>query len=203
MAYTCSECTYLCPEKEYCSSSGRFYCEKDYEYHFADEIECRRYCRAYSRDDRVSKSLREYSINCQQNGCYITTILCDVMGMPDDNIFLNTLRMFRNNKMKTNELFKPLLVEYDIIGPIIAKSIKDDPRREMICQNLFNLVIYKMIPLIINDTKKTDLEAIKLYMDMTNILKEGYNISVSITENEINNASITKSGHGRYVKKLD
>ena len=46
-------------------------------------------------------------------------------------------------------------------------------------------------------------EAINSYKDMTNRLKNFYNINTTVTVEEINNADIKSSGHGIYkVKRI-
>ena len=200
MAHTCSECTYLDLDKEYNYNDGRFWCETKLEWHYANESECWRYCTAYSRSHSVSKSYKEHSENCQSNssGCYLTTITCEIMGLKDDNYYLQTLRKFRKNVLQKDQKYKELLVEYDIVGPIIANKLKQELNKDMIALNLLKLGISKTVYHILNDD---NLSAIKTYSTMTELLIQGYNINLKPTDEQIENADINQAGHGVYIKK--
>ena len=195
---TISECTYLDFEKEY-DKDGKFWCETKYEWHYADEAECWRFCKAYSRSSNVAKSYREYSSNKQQSisGCYITTIVCEILNLDDNNYYLNSLRKFRNEVLQKSDKYKEILVEYDVIGPLIANKLRNDSNKEIIALNLFNIGISKVVEFI---NKNDIIKAIKLYTDMTKLLIEGYNINRVVSIDEINAADINNSGHGKYIK---
>ena len=185
MSRFCGECTYL--DLNTGDIYGKFYCEKRYERHTANDVECSRFCTAYSRSDSEIRNAMEYSSDhTSSGGCYITTIICDVLKVPDKNIFLDTLRFFRNNILQNDEKYKDILVEYDIVGPIIAKNINNDPLKYQIATNTF----FKYIKPITNMIKSKNYdEAINNYKDMTNRLK--------------NFADIKNSGHGIYkVKRI-
>lgn len=200
MAHTCSECTYLDFDKEYSYGDGRFWCETKYEWHYADEAECWRYCTAYSRSDNVSKSYLDYSKKCQSNssGCYLTTITCEILGMDDNNVYLDTLRKFRKEKLQKDDKYKEILVEYDIVGPIIANKLKQEINKNIIAKNLLRMGIAKTVYHIMNED---DLEAIETYTTMTKLLIKAYNIEIKPTEMQIKDSDISLSGHGRYIKQ--
>lgn len=193
----CSECVYL--DFSNPDLYGKGWCEKKLERVDANEYECYRFCRAYNRSSSVSRSYEEYSKNNSNDpGCYLTTMLCYILKMPDSNPFLNTMRSFRNNILQKNDNYKPLLVEYDIIGPQIAKNLYNDPLKYQIAVNSFAKYI-KPITKLIKEKKYN--EAISLYIEMTNTLKKFYNINITLEENIIENADLEKSGHGIYTLK--
>lgn len=199
MANYCSECTYL--DLSTGDIYGEFWCDKKLERHKANELECYRFCRAYSRDSSVAKSAYQYSVEHSKKGnCCLTTMLCSILKMPDNNPYLNTIRNFRNNYLTKNDKYKPILVEYDIIGPEIAINLNEDPLRYQIAANMF----YKFIRPITKLIKENNYEnAINLYITMTNNLKELYNVNNPISLEIIDNADIKQSGHGIYkVKKI-
>lgn len=199
MAHTCSECTYLNLESEYSCNDGRFWCDTKLEWHYANEAECWRYCKAYSRSDSVAKSYKQYSENCQnKTGCYLTTITCEIIGLRDDNIYLRVLRNFRKNVLQKDDKYKELLVQYDIVGPIIANKLKQEAKKDIIALNLLNLGVFKTVYYILNND---NLSAIKTYTTMTELLIQGYNIDLKPTKEQIECADINESGHGVYVKK--
>jgi len=196
---TCSECTYLDLNKEYSSSDGRFWCENTLDWHYANEAACRRECYAYGRSSSAAKSYKEHSERCQSSGggCYLTTITCEILGLPDDNVYLRTLRKFRKEKLQKDDKYKEILVQYDIVGPIIAERLRCEERNGVIAKNLLNLGISKTVFQIFNGQ---DLEAIKTYTTMTELLIQACEIDVELTKEQIDAADITKSGHGMYVK---
>ncbi len=200
MARTCSECTYLNLDKEYDTSDGRFWCETKLEWHYANEAACYRYCTAYSRNSSVARSYKEHSEACQQSsGCFITTVIVNILKQNDRSIAMEKLRAFRDNILKKNDKYKKVLVEYDLIGPIVATKLSADSNALQISKNLYNLGIKNVIKLI--DKGLFD-EAVSLYADMTELLKIGYNIKTNITKEEIENCDLKASGHGNYVKKV-
>lgn len=200
MANYCSECTYL--NLNSIGDYGNFWCEEKLEWHKANEIECYRFCRAYNRDSSVANSAYNYSIeHTPKEGCYLTTMLCHILGMNDNNIYLETMRSFRKNILQNDEKYKSILVEYDIIGPKIAQYLMLDPLKEKLANTYFQRYIIPISKLL--EEKKNNM-AINLYMNMTNSLSCLYNLnSITLSIEEINNADIKESGHGIYkTKKL-
>ena len=192
----CSECTYL----GNCYDDGTFWCEARLECVYAHQQECYRFCRAYNRPRSVSESYEKYSKQKESSssGCYITTIVCNILRAQDNNPFLNTLREFRGNILQKDEKYKPLLAEYDIVGPIIASNLMNDPLRYQIAANLFFKYIKPVTKFIrTNENEK----AIETYIEMTNNLKEFYSIDITISKMDIDNIDILEAGHGFYKSK--
>lgn len=77
----------------------------------------------YPGDDCSHQSPKATS---SSSNCYITTIVCDKLGLEDDCSVLNTLREFRDNVMQQNFKYCKILFEYDVIGPKISEMIKND-----------------------------------------------------------------------------
>ena len=68
----------------------------------------------------------------QSSGCFITTIVCDVLGNHDNCELLSTLRCFRDNVLQKDKKYYKYLMIYDNIGPVIADKIKScDDKNEM------------------------------------------------------------------------
>lgn len=193
----CAECTYLdISDGNY---EGRFWCEKKCERHLATDIECYSFCRAYNRYDSSIRNAIEFSNSHNSGGCFLTTMLCNILKMPDNNYYLETMRGFRNNILQKNPQYKKILVNYDIIGPKIAKALNNDPLKDKIAKIHFDKYIVEIVKLIV-DKKYED--AVNLYIEMTNNLKNFYGISTEeVTMEIVNNADIEKSGHGKYIIK--
>lgn len=59
-------------------------------------------------------------------GCFITTVVCDGFGLPDNNDFLNTFRKFRDTYMGGRSAAD--VKKYYEVAPTIAEQIKGDKR---------------------------------------------------------------------------
>lgn len=124
--------------------------------------------------------------------------MCNILKMSDNNPFINKMRNFRSNVLQKDEKYKNLLVEYDIVGPIIANNLNNDPLKYQIAATNF----FKYIKPICTLIKENNVDAvINLYTDMVNRLKSIYNINTTISVDMIDNADIMNSGHGVYKAK--
>lgn len=70
-------------------------------------------------------------------GCYLTTICCQVIGLPDDCFELTVLRSFRDRFMAREPGGRSDLIEYRRIGPVIADAIARSPRRHAIARSAY------------------------------------------------------------------
>lgn len=196
MAHTCSECCYL--ELDHETKDGKYWCSFKSEYRYADEQECWKYCTAYNRSDSVAESARRYSRDSQKStGCFITTALCKILNMADDNIYLNTLRKFRNNYLQKNTEGDDILMNYDVIGPRICESLDNDNDKLIKASILFSNFIVPAVNAIMNNEYG---KAIRIYTDMTKGLVQFYKIDDSIDVN-VEDVDMTKAGHGRVYLK--
>lgn len=197
MAHTCSECCSL--ELDHDTKDGKYWCSKKKEYKYADEQECWGYCTDGNRSDSVAESARRYSQDSRRSttACFITTALCNILNMLDDNIYLNTLRGFRNNYLQKNSTGSKILVNYDVIGPRICESLDNDNDRLIKASILFSNYIVPAVNAIMNNEYD---KAIQIYTDMTNGLIQFYEIDDSINVN-IEDVDMTKAGHGRVYLK--
>ena len=159
----CASCTYL---------NDNLFCEKKGEYISGNDPKCYNYCEAYSRSNSARENLYGRS---GSSGCYITTMMCNLLGYPDNNYYLNTLRNFRDNVMKKDPNYIPLLIKYDVIGPQIAYSLAKDKQGKEIATAMFTRFITQAVSAI--EAEKNDM-AINTYMAMTNALAETYGIEV-------------------------
>lgn len=132
------------------------YCTKDYE---GDG-----YSEGYG-------SCTYYKYHCGR--CYITTAVCDTIGLKCDNVFLFTINSFRDKLEQNPKMFKQLEI-YDIVGPIIANAINGD---KDVATYLFNFSISPVCTDIINGDYNS---ALFKYTNMTKKLIEKYRNSVSI-----------------------
>lgn len=199
MAHTCSECCYLKIDGD--TNCGKYWCESKGEWVYADAQECWHYCTAYSRSDSVSKSAFDYSKENQgSSGCFITTALCKILSMPDDNKYLMSLRKFRKEYLQKNEDGLKILVKYDVVGPQISQRLNEDSGKFNFAYILFENYIKPTVSSL--DENKYE-EAIAKYTEMTNKLIAFYNIDDTVNVN-INDVEPELSGHGRLsLKKVN
>ena len=152
----------------------------------------------YYPDDSTCSYYKNKDSYVPGSTCFITTIVCNLLGYDDDCSILNTLRGFRNNFMQKDAKYKQALYEYDTVGPIIAKNLekdyKDEPDKEMVIA-LYNFYIQPTARLVKENKYE---EAVTRYMEMTKSLEDYYGINnIEIAPDDYD---YTLGRHG--VKKL-
>lgn len=160
------------------------YCKKDYE--------SGGYGRCPNFPEKSSSS-----------GCFITTVVCDVLGMDDNNFYLEMLRKFRKEYLQKRPEGLKILEQYDTVGPIVAHCIMNDVNREDVARNAF---INSIIPVVNDLCEEKNNEAIDKYINMTNsfIAKYGLDIlTISVPGVSLYDYKDDRTvmGHGRLVKK--
>ena len=196
----CAACTYL---GENADSYGKYYCDRKGERHYACDPKCYSFCEAYSRSNSARENMYDNSSSHSSSGCYLTTVMCNILGYPDDNYYLQTLRTFRDTTLKNDIKYYPLLLTYDIIGPQISEKLSHDESRNTIAKRLFNCYITKAIDAIEHNDTPT---AVNIYVAMTHSLARKYNINTLIIYPNYNTIDISTLGHGRTrtrTRKLD
>lgn len=130
----------------------------------------------------------------QSSSCYITTIICDKLGYSDDCGVLNTLRSFRDNVMQKNCKYCKTLFEYDVIGPKIAKMIKEDTTSDQeLWISFYNFYLSSATNFILEGDHNA---AVTRYSEMVNALKEYYGIKEDIVE-IAKDYDMSQGGHGK------
>ena len=192
----CGSCTYL--DLDYGGNCyGKYYCNKKWDRHLATDTACSSYTMAYSRSKSAIDNAIDFSNSKNSSSCYITTLLCGILNLSDSNYYINTLRNFRNNYLKNSE-YNNLLVEYDVVGPIICRYLENDKHNKLVAAKLFYNYISPIVSFIYDKMYK---DAIVRYMMMINKLKVLYGINRCVTALEIKECDIDLAGHGKYIKK--
>lgn len=157
-----------------------------------DDAYCSHYRKYYNPNDKACSGHFKYDEqrNPTNSGCYLTTTLCNVLGYSDDCNYLSKLRDFRDTYLKTKSKYLGILKEYDIVGPIISDSIREDDKNTRICKMLEKRYLEQIVSLI---TTKRYTKAIKLYMEMTNNLKILYGVD---------NIAVDKKNYKYDIKTL-
>lgn len=133
------------------------------------------------------------------SGCYVTTIVHNILGLSDDCEELQTLRKLRE-QMQKDEKNAGLLFEYDTVGPQIANDIEKmykEDKDSSIWKKYFDFYIKNTVEYIKeNDYQNaifgykemfTSLKSLFGYKDLPYTIPQDYDYSVG--------------GHG-YVKTI-
>lgn len=128
--------------------------------------------------------------------CYITTIVCEKLGLADDCFELQTLRGFRENYLQRDAKYIPILFEYDMVGPLIARSLRGED-----CDIIQKIFDFFIVPIVQRIIQKSPEDAISKYTQMTNMLKKHYGISYDGVISEYYDSK--SGGHGYYKVKRD
>lgn len=107
---------------------------------------CSAYRKYYNPNSKACSRYFEYDENRRPStGCYLTTIICNILGMEDHGESLECLRNFRDNYMLNHPELYPMLIEYDLIGPKIAEHISEDTLVDFLLHNHFILHIFFLL----------------------------------------------------------
>lgn len=190
----CGSCSYLKLDRVDTDSNYRYWCDWKDRFYPLDDSTCSRYSFETNRDYEEVEHMERYggSYSPSSSSCYITTIVTKLLGLGDNNELLNTLRLFRKNVLNTDIKYKTLLMEYDVVGPVIADYIEND--RELYDINVLEKYIKYCVSLV---KQGKEAEAVTIYTNMVNMLKEIFNISFE--QVKCDNYDYTVGGHG-YVK---
>ncbi len=165
MAYDkmCCDCEFFDRNQktsDWFSGKEKYKCKKDGDYYKLDNPSCYRF---------EKKKTDGYT----PSGCFITTITCEVLGYEDNCELLTVLRNFRENYLKKDSKYLPLLLQYDQIGPIISNNIFAREDKYPLC---LGLLIDYLIPCA-NLIKEGNFEfAVNIYVNMVTKLQEEFGI---------------------------
>lgn len=180
-----------------CGSCANFEEEKgDSLYSSSNSYYVKGYCTWYRDfyypDESCSTHYR--SRTSSGSGCFITTIVCDVLGLPDDCEVMETLRKFRGDVLQKNEQYRDILFEYDSVGPRIAKEIR---KEDIGFSTALYTIFLKPIASLIKKNKKE--EAIQNYINMTRLLEHFY--AISLDDEMPKDYDYQAGGHGKILSK--
>lgn len=187
LANYCGECAHLdLKNKERYTSKDRYYCDKRGRYCELTDSSCYNFLKDPSRlEDRGSY---------RPSGCYITTIVVDILGYEDNCEILNVLRNFRETYLKLRPEYLSLLIEYDRIGPVISESIQNYNHKLNLCLLIMKKYLLPCASLI----KENNFEdAIKLYEKMIINLEDFFGIQDIYTKVDYDTIDINNIGKGR------
>ena len=132
-------------------------------------------------------------------GCFITTIVCDILNKEDSCKVMMTLRNFRDNVLQKDKKYFEILKNYDVIGPVIAKKILNEENKSQMAKVIY---VYELLPVVKLINEKKYNEAISSYSIMTKRLMHHYNLDGMCDVVEYDVTDATKLGHGKLIKKI-
>lgn len=203
MVRQCGYCVYMDVSN---IKEGQFKCEKKGVWKFANSDEansCYSYCERFRKDmnlgDKAINESVSYIASHQSynaTGCYITTIVVNILGLPDNCIELETLRKFRCEYLQKDSKYADLLIKYDALGPVIARVIANLDNAFDVASDLYMAYIKGTVLYLKNG--KID-EAIEIYTEMMNNLIKEYLSSYLIPNTIKKDYDLSQSGHGRMA----
>jgi len=105
-------------------------------------------------------------VNDAIDGCFITTAVCDKLGLPDDNYVLNSFRTFRDEHMGG----KGEVSEYYDVAPKIVAKIADKGDEDVYYEVLSDW----LMPALKEIEHKNYDKAQEIYTEMVKAMKDKY-----------------------------
>lgn len=167
---------------------------------------CSSYSRNYARGNQMIESaikwMGKHGYDPRRDNaslCYITTIVCDILGKDDDHYYLTSLRKLRNNYLMTFELGQKVLFDYDTYGALVSNYIaKDENAFDYIKEVIEPNYLIPICNYIDNEDYKL---ATNLYLKMTFHLLDRYHLVYSPINEKPNEKQLENLGHARILRK--
>lgn len=106
----------------YCGDCVKF--DRNQKECWGNRYYCTEKCKYKEPNDKACYSfIKKSEAGYKPSGCFITTVICEMLGYQDNCDILETLRGFRDHYLKNTNEGRKLLQEYDIIGPVISKEL--------------------------------------------------------------------------------
>lgn len=158
-----------------------------------------KYCRGYNYNECTFYK----SVHGSGGGCFITTVLCNILGLPDNHETLSILRNFRDNVLKKDKKYKEILMIYDGIGPMVADKLFNDSDSE---KKAFEVYENSIKPIIEEVNNENYDRAIRHYLYMTLYLVSEYNLretynALRDVDFGFMNFNQKTAGHGRVLAR--
>lgn len=129
-------------------------------------------CTSYKFKEKRRKEKEKKS----DEGCFITTAICESMNKPDDCYELNLLREFRDSYLLSTPEGQELVSKYYRIAPSIVYQIDKSMDANEIYSHVYSGYLKHVIEYI---EIKEYHKAIRVYKEMVNHLEAAFKISIS------------------------
>ena len=137
------------------------------------------------------------------NGCFITTVTCDILKKDDNCEVMNNLRKLRDDYLQVHEEYFNTLKEYDTIGPMLAERMVNDEEKEKLAKAIYSYILKPISKLV----KQENYElATHRYFAMSLLVIRYYGLEDYYNELRkkdygYSDFDPTQSGHGKTIKK--
>lgn len=205
MARDCADCRYL---DIYDKQDGQCFCKELEERRFANSDyaeRCRKFFKIQWGYESEARKAREEAEKYQKehqdrtySGCFITTAVVGMLGLPDDCKELETLRKFRREVLQPNPEHAGVLLKYDTVGPIVALGMMHDENGMQMAIDIYNIFIRGCVKYIENGEVSN---AVALYSEMTEALIRQYVMRSIIPEGMEESYDQMSGGHGSISLK--
>ena len=174
-----------------------FYCHKKQDYFPLDDS-CSSWLFGYQENSKVTDEDIEDAMKAlkPKEGCFITTIVCELLGRSDDDSLLETMRSLRSYMSGAG--YTPLLVQYDTVGPVIAQRLHDDVNGKVVANGLLAKYLNNCMFLVQNGQYD---DAVSIYYEMVEYLASHYGVYIAIDTDFEQPNPPEALGHGVRVRK--
>lgn len=158
----CVDCRWMgeCENKD-----GKFPCQNpksDYKFVSARMQKCNSYGDVMGRDEWKKEALMKIS---RSHGYYIVTAVCEILGLGNDNIYMDYFMYVRDIVMPNLAYGAEWIEEYEEFGPKIATAIVNAENKEELAGRILNECLNPFVELMIEDKVE---DAITVYQEMVN-----------------------------------
>lgn len=164
--WTCNDCGNYDPENT--NWRGWGYCTERNQY--------------YPKSDKACSNKFDHKSDYVPM-CFLTTAICDMLGMDDNCYGLNVMRNFRDTILVNDSRYYPLLAEYEVVGPVISDNMYKDKHGVQVAEYYFENYIYDIIMNL--STRRDYNDAIGKYVQMVNDFKRMYGVTKEVNENDV------------------
>ncbi len=164
----CGSCVHM-NTNDYSGHKHICYCTYRGHYYSLDDRKCQ-----YYEYDRYKDY---YDLN---HRWHVVSAIFKKLDLKDSYECIDILHSFRNNFLENNPNYRELLNEYDIVGPVIAECLTNDPDSKILCKRLVEFFLSDMLSLIKEEKYE---EALNKYIEMINVLKLFYEKQIDEYQN--------------------
>lgn len=145
---------------------------------------------------------RGYEPRRDAGSCYITTIACKILGLPDDCKYLTYFRKLRDDYMVKFPEGLKLLYAYDIYGvqiSIALENLYNNPQTKEYAEKIVkHIVVPHYFDIIASYLEQDNYEkAMNHYVIMSEMLGNIVGVKFQIPEVDVNTLDKEVVGHGR------
>ena len=178
-------------------------------------LSTRYYCTVSGKDQLIPESYYDYcrhdykatlcpfynEYGPSSSGCFITTVVCDILKNKDDSDILNTLRKFRDEVLKSDDKYNEILKIYDSIGPVLAYKLQSSDNNIELAKEIYDNSLKPISDLVkegLNDRAVKHYLYLTLYLVNSFGYKDVYNGLYDNNFGYLDDFDEQEAGHGNH-----